>query len=176
MLLDTLDGVAAPGIRRVIAVDPPSASNEIRAFAPPDVEVMPQISGSLGQRMRALMADLFERGARGVAVVGSDLPDIAPRMITAAFATLVGDPDGLVLGPAADGGYYLIAATRPPEVFDGIEWGSQYVLGQTQAVALRAGLRVSLLETMSDVDSADDLRRVMARRTSAWFRSHRGSG
>jgi glycosyltransferase A (GT-A) superfamily protein (DUF2064 family) len=73
-----------------------------------------------------------------------------------------------VLGPATDGGYYLLAATRVPDVFDGIDWGSSRVLEQTLAAADRAGMRVHLLEPLTDVDTPGDLREVTARRTRQW--------
>jgi uncharacterized protein len=175
LLLDTLDGVVTPGIRCVIAVDPPSACDEVRACVSSDVAVLPQTSGTLGERMQALMVSLFAHGARGVALVGSDLPDMTPQTIASAFAALADDPDVLVLGPATDGGYYLIAATRAPDVFDGIDWGSAQVLEQTYAAATRVGLRVHLLQPMADVDSPADLSAVVASRTAAWARSHVGS-
>lgn len=170
MLLDTLDGVSAPGVRRVVAVEPASACNEVRALVPPDVVVVPQVEGGLGPRMRDLMAELLAAGAAVVALVGSDLPDITPQRVLSAFTTLAEQPDGVVLGPATDGGYYLIAATHVPDVFEGIEWGTARVLRQTQAAARRAGLPVRLLDPMSDVDSPADLATVSAARTAAWVR------
>jgi len=102
-------------------------------------------------------------------LVGSDLPDITPSMIGDAIAKLQGDPASLVLGPAHDGGYYLIAATTTPNVFDGIEWGSARVLEQTRLAAERHGLRVQLIDWLGDVDTPDDLRAVCAPRTRAWL-------
>ena len=80
-----------------------------------------------------------------------------------------------MLGPAHDGGYYLIAATTTPNVFDGIEWGSPHVLEQTRTVAERHGLRVQLLDPLRDVDTPDDLRDVRASRTHAWWSSTPGA-
>lgn len=174
LLLDTLAGAAAPGVRRVIAVTPPSACDEVRAMvAGAGVAVIPQSNGDLGARMRATMADLFAAGAAAVALVGSDLPHITPACVAAAFDRLQADPASLVLGPAADGGYYLVAATRVPDVFDRIAWGGPRVLEQTVHAAAACGLRVHLLEVLADVDTADDLRRVArsgaAPRVTAWL-------
>jgi glycosyltransferase A (GT-A) superfamily protein (DUF2064 family) len=58
-------------------------------------------------------------GARAVVLIGSDIPEITPATVTSALALLERDPGALVLGPADDGGYYLIAATRVPTVFEG---------------------------------------------------------
>jgi len=134
-----------------------------------------QPDGDLGERMRGTMAQLLDAGARAVVLVGSDLPSITTTPVRAAFDLLARDRDALVLGPALDGGYYLIAATCVPPVFEGIEWGCQQVLEQTRAAAAHAGMRVHLVDTMADVDTVDDLRRVAASsRTAAWLRKTRG--
>lgn len=175
LLLDTLDGAAAPGVQRVVAVTPPDACDDVRRMAG-GVEVMPQHAGDLGERMSGLMADLFARGAAAVAVIGSDLPDLTPSTIVEAFSCLDRDPDGLVLGPAADGGVYLIASRRLPDVFTGIEWGSARVRAQTEHAAVQDGFTVHHLAGLHDVDSVDDLRRACesgrGHRTAAWARRH----
>lgn len=174
LLLDTIDAAAVPGTTRVIVVDPPEAGEEVQALVP-GLTVLPQGGGTLGARMRAAMETLFDRGARAVALIGSDLPDLQRRMVTEAFAALELDRTALVLGPADDGGYYLVAATTLPDVFDGIEWGSERVLVQTIAQAEQRGVRVHLLEPLSDVDTVTNLSRVAAPRTRQWVLSHRMS-
>ena len=175
LLLDTLDGAAAPGLARVAAVTPRSAVAELEAALPPEVRVMAQSDGDLGARMDGVLAGLFAAGAGHVALVGSDLPEITPGLVTGAFAALAEDPDELVLGPSIDGGYYLIAATRVPPVFDGITWGGATVLEETMAAAARARWRVHLLPFAPDVDTPDDLRRAAAARptsrTAEWVRT-----
>lgn len=171
ILLDTLDGGATPGLRRVVAVTPASACAELQAMVG-DAEVMAQPEGDLGVRMRDTMAALFARGAPAVVVIGSDLPHITATVIAEACSRVLKDPGALVLGPASDGGYYLIAAARVPDVFTGITWGSAQVLAQTEQAAVADGFRVSYVPTMSDVDTPDDLRGAArsgrARRTAAW--------
>ena len=172
LLLDTLDGSAVPGMRRVVAVAPASAADEVRRIVG-DVEVIAQPDGDLGQRMRATMSALFARGAPAVALIGSDVPHITAATIADGWARLAEDPEALVLGPAADGGYYLIAARRLPEVFSGIEWGSRHVLAQTERMAVAQRLRVHHLATLADVDTADELRAAAqsgrAPRAAAWL-------
>jgi hypothetical protein len=172
LLLDTLDGAAVAGVRRVVAVTPAASCGEVAALVPRDVAVIPQAEGDLGMRMGSAFTLLFARGATAVAIIGSDLPDIDGASVRSAFERLADDPESLVLGPAVDGGYYLIGSTRVPPVFEGIEWGSARVLEQTVKAASAAGLRVSLLTVAADVDRPDDLRRVAgrgsARRTAAW--------
>jgi rSAM/selenodomain-associated transferase 1 len=174
LLLDTLDGAMLEDAVRSVAVEPPRCCDEVHGLVPNDVDVVPQSEGTLGDRMRSLMTQLFGRGARAVALIGSDLPDIRAHVLSTAFAVLVRDPRALVLGPAADGGYYLIAATSVPQVFAGIEWGTNRVLAQTLQAAAARNLRVELLESMIDVDSPEDLQRLVdgvpgaASRTRAW--------
>lgn len=171
LLLDTLDATAVSGIRRVVAVAPPEACDEVRRIVR-DVEVMAQPDGDLGERMKAVMTALFAQGASAVCVIGSDVPHISPAIVAEAFAVVARDPDALVLGPAADGGYYLIAARRVPNVFSRIAWGTSRVREQTELAAESKGLHVHRLEELADVDTAVDLRRAAqsgsARRTAAW--------
>ena len=170
LLLDTLDGVELPGATRVVVVEPADACEDVRAIIPANVRVVAQSVGGLGDRMRAAMAHLLGEGAAGVVLIGSDLPDITPAVIAEAVAYLTDDPESLVLGPSADGGYYLIAATRLPDVFEGIDWGGPHVLEQTRSIADSRHLRVHLLAAMRDVDTPDDLRSVVAPRTQTWWR------
>jgi rSAM/selenodomain-associated transferase 1 len=171
LLLDTLDGVRLDGTIRVVCVEPVEACDDVRTLVAPDVRVQPQRGESLGDRMRQTMDDLFADGASIVVLVGSDLPDITASSISSAIARLQDDPASLVLGPARDGGYYLIAATTTPDVFEGIEWSSPRVLEQTRAAASQHGLRVHLLEPLGDVDTLEDLQSVRARRTRSWVGS-----
>lgn len=181
LLLDTIDGAAAAGVPLVIAVTPASARDEVRALlhasTAGDADVIAQPDGDLGERMRATMARLFERGASAVALIGSDLPDIGAAPIGAAFDALAAEPDAVILGPAGDGGYYLVAATRVPDVFDRIEWSTPRVLEQTMRLAADRGLQIRLAAPLGDVDSAEDLQRVAASgrapRTAAWIQAAR---
>jgi rSAM/selenodomain-associated transferase 1 len=179
LLLDTLEGAAVPGVRRVVAVTPRGACAEVQELlgSASDVRTLPQEEGDLGARIRAVMETLFEEGARAVALIGSDLPHITAARIVEAFQLLEEDPKALVLGPAADGGYYLIAARHVPRVFAGIDWGSALVLQQTERAAAADGRRVHRVASLADVDTADTLRRAAASgravRTAAWLQSAR---
>ena len=190
LLLDTLDGSTLPELRRVIAVTPGSACDEVRQIvndAKPQatgspvrgaavLDVMSQTAGDLGVRMQAVMTTVFGDGANAVALIGSDLPHIVPDTIEETFDVLARDIDALVLGPAGDGGYYLIGARRVPDVFTGIEWGSEQVFARTVEAAAVAGFRVHQLPVLSDVDTLEDLRAAVtsgrALRTAAWARIH----
>jgi rSAM/selenodomain-associated transferase 1 len=171
LLLDTLDGIRVPGVTRVVAVEPPDACDEVRALIPEAVTVVPQHTGTLGDRMRTVMTELFGRGARIVVLVGSDIPDIDPDAVARAVALLNDAPDAIVVGPASDGGYYLIgAAGTVPPVFDSISWGTPDVMPETLRLAEKHRRRVILVNSGFDVDTVMDLRRVRAARTRAWVR------
>ena len=121
-----------------------------------DLSYRPQGSGDLGCRMAAAFAKAFGEGAERTVIIGSDCPEITPKLIRECFDRLVGCD--VVLGPATDGGYYLIGLGRPaPKLFSGIPWGSERVLKDTLGRAGELSLKVSLLETPSDVDLPEDL-------------------
>jgi rSAM/selenodomain-associated transferase 1 len=175
LLLDTIDAILPAGIPLVVCVTPAAAVDEVRALVPPGVGVIAQGEGDLGARMHRAFDDLFARGARGVVLVGSDLPGLSPAVILSAGETLRSRPGCVVLGPAEDGGYYLIGATVTPDaLFTGIEWSTANVLARTEAIARHAGLETVRLTTGRDVDSMADLAGVPASavRTRAWLRAH----
>jgi len=173
LLLDTIDRVRESGAVGVLCVEPASAAEELRALVP-DMPLVAQSLGHLGDRMRSCMELLFQAGARRVAVIGSDLPALTAAAIDGAFGELDREPAGLVLGPAADGGYFLVAAASVPPVFSDIDWSTPRVLAQTRAAASAAGWRTHLIEAIEDVDTAASLRRAGTRggRTQAWILAH----
>ena len=158
---------AATTVVRRLAGDPrwrtwlaisPDAMASIGRWWPPRITRIPQGRGDLGRRMdRAL-----RRPPGGpVVLVGSDIPDIAASDIVAAFRSLgTGD---WVFGPAEDGGYWLVGTRRRPRfpyVFAGVRWSTEHALRDTLANV--RGQRVALIRTLSDVDTAADLRRRRA--------------
>ena len=115
-----------------------------------------QEGGSLGDRMEGAFARAFAAGYGRAVLIGSDCPGLSAALICRGLAAL--EDHDLVLGPAADGGYYLIGLTRPrPGLFRRIAWGGDGVLAETLARAKKGGLRVFLLEELRDVDEPCDL-------------------
>ncbi len=132
------------------------------------MERLPQRGDDLGARLRNTFADLGRSGAGGAVIFGSDSPTLPPEWLESACEK-VARGSGVVLGPALDGGYYLIGArTPPPGLFEGLSWGSGAVLESTLRGLLRLGRRPSLLPPWYDVDRPEDLRRV--RRDAARWR------
>jgi rSAM/selenodomain-associated transferase 2/rSAM/selenodomain-associated transferase 1 len=128
----------------------------VRRWLGPSYTCRPQGPGDLGERMRRAFEEAFASGAGGTLIVGSDCPVLSAEHLHRAFAGLL--EHDLVLGPARDGGYYLIGARAgAPDVFGGIAWGTGGVLEHTLAAARGAGLSVALLDELADVDRTEDL-------------------
>jgi rSAM/selenodomain-associated transferase 1 len=118
-----------------------------------------QVGRDLGERLAFAFNAALTAGVEKVVVVGTDTPWISPQRIVRAFALL--DRADVVLGPTADGGYYLVAARRlVPQMFRGIRWGTSRVFAQTKAALRKAGASVRLLPRDFDLDRPADLRRV----------------
>jgi rSAM/selenodomain-associated transferase 2/rSAM/selenodomain-associated transferase 1 len=123
-----------------------------------DLRYVPQGGGDLGDRLARAVATAFEEGAGVVLVIGSDCPGVTADLLDRALDLLRGDARRVVLGPALDGGYYLIGLGRDvPELFAEVAWGTEHVLDRTIERARRAGLEVRLLEAFADVDRPEDL-------------------
>lgn len=121
-----------------------------------DLEYWPQASGNLGARMSKAFTSAFERKFRPIVLMGSDCPQIDESILCDAFTAL--ETKDLVLGPAYDGGYYLIGLRHPtPELFDGVAWGTETVFEQTLRKAKESMLSCHLLKMLSDVDRPEDV-------------------
>ncbi len=117
----------------------------------------PQPGGNLGRRLHAAFARHFSQGAGRVVIIGSDCPDVDRWMIGDALTAL--DRHDVVLGPAWDGGYYLLGMKAPHDaLFQRIPWSTAAVLELTLDRARQLGLGTALLPTLRDVDTAADAR------------------
>ncbi|HYT69444.1 MAG TPA: TIGR04283 family arsenosugar biosynthesis glycosyltransferase [Vicinamibacterales bacterium] len=179
ILLDTLD--VARRVTRAdvfVAFEPPAALGEFEAFAGGVAALFPQQGQTLGDRMRHVFAHVFALGYSSAVLIGSDLPTLPSAHVEQALDCLCDGPSTIAIGPAADGGYYLMGLrTLTPELFDAIPWSTSEVLATTLKAAQSLGVSVSVVPTWYDVDGIDDLRRVMAektagRRTRAWIAAH----
>ena len=122
-----------------------------------DLIYQEQGAGDLGCRMARSLALAFRNHAQQVVIIGTDCPSVNTETIIQAFKQLQLNHD-LVLGPAVDGGYYLIGLQRPiPELFININWGTAQVLSQTINIAQQLQLSVAYLPEMADIDRPEDL-------------------
>jgi uncharacterized protein len=121
-----------------------------------DLIYQEQTDGDLGDRMKSAFKDAFTKGINKVVIIGVDCPDLDSEILNEAFDAL--DRHDLVLGEAADGGYYLIGLRRlVPELFMDINWGSSEVLAKTKEIANNLQLKVDYLPLLNDVDRPEDL-------------------
>lgn len=128
----------------------------VRAWLGGAMTIRHQGEGDLGQRMERAVHAAFAEADAPVVVIGGDCPQLAAGHLAEAFAGLA--RADAVIGPAADGGYYLIGLRRRlPSLFHGIRWGGQEVLAQTLAAARALSVDVVQLEPLRDVDEAGDL-------------------
>ena len=180
LFLDTVDAMTSvAAIEHAVACEPADECERMRTLIGPAIDVIAQRGDDLGQRMAHVFEDMFRLGLESVVVIGSDLPDLPSRLVREAVGALQGGTDLAVLGPASDGGYYLIGLNRPhPQLFDCIDWSTPRVLAQTREAAKAQALPVVLLDQWSDIDGAADLDRLAVRasssgatRTRAWMSS-----
>ena len=137
----------------------PARSPFVEEIAGP-AAAFPQTHGDLGERMQAALARVLAAGPRAAVLIGSDVPHLPLRTVEQAFALLAAGAE-LVLGPAQDGGYFLIGVGSVlPPVFADISWGGASVLEDTIRAARRAGVEPTLLPATYDVDDVEDLERL----------------
>jgi hypothetical protein len=143
--------------RTALAVTPDDSVDA--AFWPPGIARIMQGPGDVGARMQRLV-DRFAPAP--IVIVGSDIPGLSQTQVSAAFRAL--RRADLVFGPAADGGYWLVAArsaARPPRLFDNVRWSGPHALADTLKNA--DGLKVALLDELEDLDDAAAYRRWRGR-------------
>lgn len=125
-------------------------------FPDADFQKAIQMGADLGERMKNAFADAFLQGADSVLIIGSDCPQITPDLLLMAFESLI--CNDAVIGPATDGGYYLLGMKRLiPDLFAYKKWSTDTVLADTLTDLDRLRLTYTLLPTLSDVDEAKDL-------------------
>jgi len=125
---------------------------------PPIEKCFVQEGHDLGERMANAFGRSFESGMEKVVLIGTDCPTLQSQHLNQAFEALTNSD--LVLGPATDGGYYLIGMKRRSDyLFEGISWSTAAVLSQTLAVATAHGLDFTLLDELSDIDTQEDWER-----------------
>ena len=142
-----------PRWQTVIAVAPDDAMHE-RGIWPASVPRVPQGGGDLGERMGRLFREL---PPGPVVIIGADIPGITSAHVASAFAAL-GKHDA-VLGPADDGGYWLVGLRRRPriaEIFANVRWSSEHTFGDTAKNIQGQGMSLAMIGTLADIDTGAD--------------------
>jgi rSAM/selenodomain-associated transferase 1 len=135
---------------------PADGEAQVRAWLGDGPRYLPQAAGDLAARMEAAFRAAFDDGAERVVIIGSDLPELSAALLRRAFDAL--ESHATVIGPARDGGYYLLGMrTMIDGLFDGIPWSTGEVLARTLDRLGAAGIEPALLDTLSDVDEVGDL-------------------
>jgi rSAM/selenodomain-associated transferase 1 len=155
-LKTTLERLSTVDATRHLIVSPDFCRRAFERIARGRFQVGLQGEGTLGDRLQRCFENRFTAGASRVVVMGADSPDVPLDYVLDAFAALEHTP--AVIGPARDGGYYLLGLREAlSELFDGIQWGTPAVFEQTLDRLRKLQADFTLLPEWYDVDTAEDL-------------------
>ncbi len=163
-MLVTIDKYAAQSL---ICFYPKHAQKKLNDWLGTKYHYLPQEGKDLGERMKNGFLKAFSLQYKNVILIGSDIPDLPLSLLKQAFRMLA--TNGAVVGPAHDGGYYLIGFrhdTFVPEVFDTMKWGGRSVLQSTLNRLNKRGCRIHLLPEWRDIDTLADLMALLQRNKS----------
>ncbi|MBI4238701.1 MAG: TIGR04282 family arsenosugar biosynthesis glycosyltransferase [Deltaproteobacteria bacterium] len=142
---------------QVLCYDPPELRERFQSWLQMS-HLKPQSGGDLGERMKQAFIQALTETDHAV-LIGTDCIDVDRSLILKAFDDL--EKADLVLGPAKDGGYYLIGCKRAyPAIFTGIDWGTERVFAQTLRVAEKLELHVSCLPQLEDIDTEEQIWKI----------------
>ena len=160
-----------------LAYTPVDARPFFQELVPPEVRLVPQSGADLGERLSAACHWALSSGFRAVMIRNSDSPDLPGELVRQAGDLLRTGQTQVVLGPAPDGGYYLVGLAVPPgNLFQGIAWSTATVLDETLSRIRGRGLALHLLPPWADIDGFSDLQRFAERSLvpgQPGWRSHR---
>jgi rSAM/selenodomain-associated transferase 1 len=162
---DAAENIAAAAqqaaIDGYIAFAPPDAEAEFRLLLAPETQLLSSRRRGLGASLFDAAVDLLGAGYGSACLINSDSPTLPTSILVAAAKMLAPPGDRLVLGPAEDGGYYLIGLKQAhPRLFEDIAWSTPKVLAQTQERGREIGLATTMLPIWYDVDDIGSLRRL----------------
>jgi rSAM/selenodomain-associated transferase 1 len=161
-LRDTTDNIAAVAASGnaagIVSYTPVGDEALFDTLLPADFALIPQRGDGFGERLLTTAEDLLACGYGSVCLIDSDSPTVPAAAFEQAVAELAKPGDRVILGPAHDGGYYLIGLKRPhPELFANITWSTSSVFAETTAAAHAANLETAILPLWYDVDDAATL-------------------
>jgi len=177
MVEDTFRRLSSLDIPLVVFFTPKNKHKAIHDWLGPRCTYYPQIGKNLGDRMISAFQQVFSQGVEQAILVGSDLPDLPQVFVHDAVIKL--EDNDVVLGPAEDGGYYLVGWRKSSfsiEMFSGISWGTAEVYHQTLEVLNQLDRSVGFLPMWHDIDTFDDLRYLLtaddALSTKQWMQKY----
>ena len=151
------------GVTLRVAYTPDGGTSGLIQAGVTTEQLIPQRGFDLGERERGIFEDLFGLGFSPVVLIGSDVPTLPAQRVSEAVERLQAHNNRVVLGPASDGGYYLIGLSAShdqrtiPDLFSSIRWSSSSTCTDTIEAAERCGLQVDLLDCGRDIDDKSDL-------------------
>ena len=158
-ILAAAENVAIHGY---VAYSPPGSEAAFAGLLPKRIRLLPPRSVGLGASLRCAAEDLLGEGYGAVGLVNADSPNLPTAYLVEAVRALQRPGDRVVLGPAEDGGYYLIGLKRPYcRLFEEIEWSTERVFAQTRDRAAELGLETVTLPRWYDVDDIGSLQRLL---------------
>jgi rSAM/selenodomain-associated transferase 1 len=166
-LLETLNELAIPF---ELAFHPPDAAELQNVFGK-SYHYVPQQGADVGRRMKNAFESVFKKGYTRAVLIGSDIPDLPSQFMADAFIAL--DTNDVVIGPAADGGYYLIGFTRAGfvrQIFEEIAWSTGSAFQQTIDILKKHTNKIFVLPKWYDVDTIDDIKPLLERNKTTEFR------
>ena len=173
-VLDLLETLKKSKWPIIIYFHPPESGNAVSGWLGKNYLYAPQSGADLGERMKNAFKDAFAGVFSKAVIIGSDMPDLKMSVLSKAFSAL--DSDDVVIGPAVDGGYYLMGFKQAcflPEVFEGIPWGTDSVFRDTLKILRKRRCSVNMLTELRDVDTIDDLRALYYRNRNRAFADSR---
>ncbi|MBF0557541.1 MAG: TIGR04282 family arsenosugar biosynthesis glycosyltransferase [Nitrospirae bacterium] len=158
LVSNTLDMLGAGKYDVRLCFYPPDSHGVVEDWLGSGHCYVPQQGGDIGERMKNAFVQAFSEGVEKAVLIGSDIPDLSISLINEAVSAL--DISDAVIGPAHDGGYYLIGFNRHSflaNIFQGIVWSTGSVYHETMNIFGQSGSRVHVLTGLSDVDTLGDL-------------------
>ncbi|MCZ4119223.1 TIGR04282 family arsenosugar biosynthesis glycosyltransferase [Streptomyces sp. H39-S7] len=157
LMRHTVELATAHASRTYLAYAPDHGRDAISTSVPADVRLLSQRGEDLGQRLTAAVTDAFADGAGPLLVIGTDAPTLTGDLLTAAFTAL--EHHDVALGPAFDGGYYLIGLRAPHTMLFALApdvWSTDRVLAATHTLADAEGLSMGMQPPLRDLDTPED--------------------
>lgn len=147
------------GYDRIVLYDPLERLHDFEQWLGHE-QFVSQQGDDVGERMDNAIRELLARGAEKAVLTGADIPELNAKILSEAFAAL--DDADIVIGPAEDGGYYLIGMKEPHgELFRGIPWSTPRVHTETVLIIEQLHLRYRYVKTLSDLDTPEDYNRFL---------------
>jgi rSAM/selenodomain-associated transferase 1 len=163
MVLDVIDMLKRGRIPFRICFTPPDARDQLTGWLGREYDYLPQTGDHLGNRMEEAFAGVFSGDVEEMLLIGSDIPGLTTEVIEEAFTELL--TNDAVIGPADDGGYYLIGFRKKsfePGIFHDIVWSTSTVFRETMDKLHDALLKVHILPELTDIDTLEDLRTLLS--------------